>query len=251
MFRRMIVFVIALSLSSVAFAQPSKGSVNGRISHATNIPALGASMLTLTAAGPSTLPAGCETLLTASTSFVQPNASYSWRLRRDNLQLQQVTTSTPGPVHFKVTVSNFGSGKYWVLCVVTFCCGGKTGTDPVSLEFASDPVQVTFTGTVPVIHDMHLFPPIITGGNDEHQKMVTLYVNLETPAPPCGQKVFLRSSDTSLLWLTATNVFTIPAGQTQGTLSYFLATKDVTKARSANVIATVNGIDGYAGLKVW
>lgn len=76
-----------------------------------------------------------------------------------------------------------------------------------------------------------------------------LTVSIDAPAPPGGQKVFLDTSNNNLAWVMASSwSFTIPAGQTSESFSWFLGTKNVLVNRDVDILATVNGQTGNATL---
>jgi hypothetical protein len=87
----------------------------------------------------------------------------------------------------------------------------------------------------------------VKGGNNGKDPTLTVY--LDGPAPPCGQVVYLSTSN-NVARITGSGNFTIPGGQTSGAISWFLGTRNVLVNRSVNIIVTVNGQEGYAGLTV-
>ncbi len=100
------------------------------------------------------------------------------------------------------------------------------------------------------MHSVSLSPTSVKGS--KNYKAPTLSVNLDGPAKAGGQRVFVKSQDTSLAWLLvpSTNYFDIPAGQTSGGWSWFLGTKNVMVNKNANLIAEVNGRNGFVNLGI-
>lgn len=242
-----VLVILSFVVVSSAFAQSRKAAGAATKGAPTDLTPAGG-MVTLVSVSPTTISAGCDVVLRASTDFQPAGAKYSWRLYGNGNSLAIEKTTKPS-VDFIVGQKLIGSGSYSVQLDVTFCCGGQDGKQQMLVSQSSDSVQLTFTGKVPFIHNMHMLPPLVKGGSAADAKSLAVVINLDTPAPsPCGQRVYLRTSNKNLAWLTAGTSFVIPPGQTQGSLSWFLGTKNVGENRTVDVIATVNGVDGYAGL---
>lgn len=96
------------------------------------------------------------------------------------------------------------------------------------------------------IHSVSLSTNSVKGAGN--QKEPTLTVALTAPAGPGGQKVALSTDDKELGWIMGSGSFMIAAGQTSGSISWFLGTKNVgTTGKSFNIVAELVSPNGNSG----
>lgn len=118
----------------------------------------------------------------------------------------------------------------------------------------SETITINFTSTPCInIHNMYLSEGSVKGG--DHGTAPVLYVNLNTPAPPGGQPVFLSVTGTTnnnpQAWINSgVGVLTIPGGQTHGEWSSFLGSRKVNANWDIHIKAVVNGKEGVAPLTI-
>lgn len=102
------------------------------------------------------------------------------------------------------------------------------------------------------LHSISLSANIFVGGKND--KAPTLHMQLDAPAPPWGQKVYLSVSNNKIASIHPVDgsdtkdhdgkYYTIPAGKSSDSLSWFLGTKSVLKMTSFHVKARVNNTEG-------
>ena len=115
--------------------------------------------------------------------------------------------------------------------------------------YNSNTANIQFTGPQANLHSVSLNVDSVQGGNNGTDPIMT--VALDKPAPPCGQVVYLGTSNSNLAWIYGSGYFMIPAGQQSGSISYFVGTKNViTTGKSVYIEATVNNQTGVALLKL-
>jgi hypothetical protein len=155
---------------------------------------------------------------------------------------------------FELDYDTYYRMAYAAKGAVTFRVRAESATWGIPGPFAdSPPVTLDFSKPACIgLQSVRLDQDTFVGS--KNNKEPTLTVTLAAPAPPGGQRVYLNTSDHSLGWFMGTLAnnphFDIPAGQTTGSISWFLGTKKVLVDRSFNIEATVNASTGYAGVNL-
>jgi hypothetical protein len=176
-------------------------------------------------------------IITVKKPIIQSKINGSWTMNFD-----MYATSTHPTTSFKVFVEQYIDGRL---------------NDVIS----TDEVTINFSGFNCInVMDMGLSTtngnggyPAIKGG--DHGTEPILYINLNSPAPPDGQTVYLSLTGISIVneeaWLTSGNdQVTIGGGQTQGQWSGFLGSRHVLFTKDIHVKATVNGVAGVSTLRI-
>lgn len=208
------------------------------------------SFMTLVANGPTVVNPSCEVSLTASCGAY--GQYYDWWVLGNGQQLH-LGTSSVSAIQFSVGAAVFGTGSYSAICSVyvwdNTLNGGNGGWFVTT--FHSNTVAVQFTGPpAGTLNSVTLNVPSVKGGNNGTDPLLTVY--LTAPAAPCGvgQRVYLATSNPNLMWLASSNpgYFTIPAGQSSGAISWFLATKKVyVTGRHADILVFVSNPGSSTG----
>jgi len=131
----------------------------------------------------------------------------------------------------------------------------------LSDTISSDVITINFNGNNCInIHDMGLIAsndnggyPAIKGG--DHGTQPTLYVNLNSPAPPDGQNIYLGvtvpTNANPEAWINdGMGQVRIDGGQTHGEWSDFLGSRHVSGTKDIHVKAAVNGVEGVSTLRI-
>lgn len=207
--------------------------------------------LTLSPGGPTTTTPGCEVWLTAS--LVGYADIYDWYLYGPGVNVHLGKTYPPWvgftspSIQFPITAEEYGSGNYSVHCDMLYW--SYPLNQWVIAPFNSNTVNIQFTGQKPNLHSVSLNVDSVKGGSNGTDPVMT--VTLDKPAPPCGQTVYLSTSNSSLAWIYGSGFFVIPPGQQSDHISWFVGTKNVfTTGKSVHIEATVNGQTGVALLKL-
>jgi hypothetical protein len=187
--------------------------------------------------------------------------------KTNGYSINDITTLTKPPfqskVNFKWTMhfDMYATATYptsrFIVVMERYTNGNTTPAEVLT----TDVVTINFSGTNCInVHDMGLSAshsdggyPSIKGG--DHDSEPTLYVNLNSPAPPDGQTVYLAvtgvSNSNPAAWINSgMEQVTISGGQTHGEWSGFLGSRHVLTTKSIHVKATVNGVDGVATLRI-
>lgn len=118
-------------------------------------------------------------------------------------------------------------------------------SDPVELVFNSPPCA-QINGVRFVVNGSDAEEYTCKGSKNGQEPIFKVY--LSAPAQPGGQRVRIRSSNTNLGWIMNAPFYdlVIPAGQTSGSIGWFLGTKNVTTKRSFHLEANLvfPGVDG-------
>ena len=136
------------------------------------------------------------------------------------------------------------------------------GNPVVDGVVVSDIVTVNFDSTqnCVYIHDMGLTAsnsdggyPSIKGG--DHDTEPTVYINLNSPAPPDGQSINFEitqaNSANAEAWINpGAGQLTIGGGQTHGEWSGVVGSRKVAANKDVHVKATVNGVPAVATLRI-
>jgi hypothetical protein len=205
------------------------------------------SVISLVANGSTTVSPGCEVELTATTPH--NGDFYDWVLMNgsQHVSLGQTDGNTTS-ISVVVTAASLGSGNYTVQTTSWVYDYWKQQWISFG-PFPSNPVTVQFSGpSGGQLYSMSLDTSSVKGGNNGHDPTLTIY--LDGPAPSCGQKVYLSTSDPYLAWIFGTQEFTIPGGQNHDSITWFVGTRKVFITKKVNIIASVNGQLGYAQLEV-
>lgn len=117
---------------------------------------------------------------------------------------------------------------------------GMSSSEPVILNFNS----MECLG----VHSISLSENTFVGGKND--KEPTMTVSLNAPAPPGGQKIELGVSNSNLGHIMGTGYFTIPAGQTTESISWFLGTRKVYTNKDFCIQVRAAGSEhtGYANI---
>jgi hypothetical protein len=103
----------------------------------------------------------------------------------------------------------------------------------------SDDVILNFNAPPCIgLHSVSLSQNDFVGGKNDKEPVLT--VTLDAPAPPNGQKVALDVSNHGLANIMGPGYFTVPAGQTSESLSWFLGTRKVLTNKSFDILVGVN-----------
>lgn len=131
-----------------------------------------------------------------------------------------------------------GSLKLRVECITYSSGPDHTGT--------SIDVPVDFGGSACIsLNSVSVPENTFVGGSNGSDPVLTM--NLDGPAPPGGQAVFLNVSDTNIANIMgdlANQPYIIAAGLWSDSISWFLGTKSVMFDHTFNIEVTVNGATG-------
>lgn len=244
----------------VSISKASKSSPNPNTNNVTkSILAVSTISIDVTPNGNVPLGFNCKKTFIASNNF-GADTCY-WNLRFKNLATGNFDivkylggTSTPGPSDHSITfdldfdtynqaayVANNGLAIFKIECqgwnwgVV----GPWTNSPEITLNFNADPCIA--------LNSLSLNTDSITGGDNGTDPVLT--VNIDAPAPPGGLKINLKVSNSNLGNIMGDGFFYIDAGQTSGSISWFLGTRRVySTGKSFNIIVTIEGssAEGYA-----
>jgi hypothetical protein len=130
------------------------------------------------------------------------------------------------------------------------------------LTYSSNPVQVAQSAPATLdfngpsclgIHSMAVSADTFVGGENDQEP--TLTVAMDGPAGPGGQKVALRTSNSNLATIMGSGSFVILAGQTSGSISWFLGTREVfTTGKSFHIEAELvspSGTSPKGVIEIW
>ncbi|MET3538877.1 hypothetical protein [Chryseobacterium limigenitum] len=115
----------------------------------------------------------------------------------------------------------------------------------------SDEITLDFNGPhCIIINSISLSTNTLKGGKNDKEPNMTVYIS--APAPPGGLKVLLSVSNNNLGNIMGDCYFIIPAGETSGSISWFLGTRRVyTTGKQFNIIAKLAYPDGSTSAEAY
>jgi hypothetical protein len=133
-----------------------------------------------------------------------------------------------------ITQNEMGPGNYYMKCYAY-------KNNALQNSFTSNAIPVQFNGPPPPnLHSVSLSPTSVKGGNNGTDPLLT--VALDGPAPTCGQRVYVWTSNKNIAYIHhGYTYFTIPAGQTSDVWYWFLGTSNVSSNKQVNIVVQING----------
>ena len=205
----------------------------------------------------------CTKTFTASNDFAA-DACY-WNLRFKNIVTGNFeivkylgSTSSPGPsnhsITFDIDFNTYNQAAYvannGLAIFIVECQGYNWGV--IGPWTNSPEVILNFNATPCIgLNSLSLNTNSVTGGDNAPDPVLT--VNIDAPAPPGGLKINLSVSNSNLGNIMGDGFFYITAGQTTGSISWFLGTRRVySTGKNFDIIVTIEGSSsiGYANVKL-
>jgi hypothetical protein len=169
-------------------------------------------------------------------------------------------TSNPDPtdeMYFEIDFSTYNTAAYAAANgTASFKVYGQgyvytsNGTVLPSASATSNEVILNFNAPPCIsVYSIDLSENTFVGGKNDHEPTMT--VAIDAPAPPGGQRIDLGVSNGNLAEIMGDGYFVIPAGQTSGSISWFLGTRKVYSDKSFDILVKASGSTHEGHAKIY